>query len=216
LRGALAEREASLSALRGALAEREASLSALRGALAEREASIGLLSGLVAEHEAELQVRKARIAALAARLRGSEQAVAGLSRSLLDSQASRLAAEAGWGAALVEHEATLAALARAQDDFKEITASRSWRLTSPLRRIMTMAVAARGYCVRALRGLVPTRGPGIAAPEKHKAIDDGRAVVDSIESPSPPPRALPISEDAEKILARYPILDQARTNEGAQ
>ena len=206
----LAEREASLSALAAVLAEREASLSALAAVLAEREASLSALRQQVAQHELELQVRKARITTLSARLQGSEQAVANLSRALLDAQAAHHVADAGWAASLAAHQDSLAALAQAQRDFQEILASRSWRITSPLRRLVTWALRLRSRIFQ-----VPGRS-AVAAPVPTPHSSEGQAEPESavVESPAAPPRPLPISEDAQQILARCPILDPVRMDEG--
>lgn len=239
LQGVVAERESSLSVLHGELAERDASLSVLQGELAERvssylalqaelsgrEASLSMLRAVIAGHEIELQVRKANIEALAARLQGSEQTVATLARTLVDAHAARMVSEEGWRAALAAHRATLGELARAQGDFQEIISSRSWRLTSPLRRIMTRAIAARGDCLRAGRRLAskawlqrltafaPKWLPGIA--DRAKADGPALAAPAARALPTLPPRALPISEDAEQILSWCPIVEPARTREGA-
>ena len=228
LQEVVAERESSLSALEGVVIEREASLSVLQGVLVEREASLSLLRGVVVGHEIELQSRIASIAALAARLGSSEQAVATLSRTLVDAHAARRVSEAGWTAALAGHEATLAALAQTQKDFQEVISSRSWRMTGPLRRIITQARAARGYCARASRRLASLAWlgsvtalasnwlPGIAGSGTRSVIGQAAPVVVAIEPRTEPPRALPISEDAEQILSRCPVLDQARTSEAAR
>lgn len=224
----LAEREASLSRLRQALTERELSFSLLQGVLVEHEASLSQLRGLITEHEIEWQAQEARIALRTTRLRGSEQAVATLSRTLVDAHASRLASEAGWTAALAQHEATLAALAQTQSDFQEIISSRSWRMTSSLRRAMTIAIAARAFCLRAGRSLASLGWarsftalasrwlPGNAVPVR--AGEPGRIVAAAldIETPELPSRALPLSDDAEQILDRCPVLSVARTDEGAR
>ncbi len=212
----LSERETTLSALQQLLAGREADISALQLSLAEREASIATLRSALAEREAELQARKARVALLSTRLQASGQAVEDLSRTVLDLQAARLAAEAGWSGALLEHEASLAALARAQRDFQDIVSSRSWRLTSPLRRVMTLAVAARNACLVAIRRLASNRSPDPADAMHRGGGEHAIPLANPTEPPAPPPRALAISEDAEQILARYPVLKQAPADEGVR
>ena len=193
-----------------ALAERAAALAERAAALAERDAALSALRGVVAGHEIELLARKARIAALTTRLQAAENTVAELSRALLDMQGARQAAEAGWTAALADHQATLAVLAQTQADFQAILASRSWRLTRPLRSLMTFATTLRERLASSWFGRAPAALPVAGEPAPSAPAD---ANAEPAPAPAPPP--LPISEDAEQILARCPVVDAPRSREGA-
>lgn len=211
-RADIAEREAALAALREALAMRDARLQALQSELAERDASLASLRELVATQDAELRARKARLASLATRLQGSEQTVASVSRALLDSQSARQSAQAGWDAALADHRVTLDALAKAQADFQDIIASRSWRLTRPLRAVMTLAMQVRERL--GLRARSPTQPVAALVPAAPTGADEPLQA--QLPTLPPPPPPLPIGEDAERILARFPVLESPRANEDAR
>ena len=213
----LVEREANLSTLRRDLAEHVTRQAALLAELAGRDAQVSSLRGDIAAQEAELQRRKATIVDFASRLGHADGAVANLSRQLVDFHASRLAADAGLAAALAAHADTLAELARAQRDFQILVSSRSWRVTSPLRRVMTGTLAARSHFTRIWRWVcvwIGLGGGSVAIPASGSPGDAPSAVVDAGEPRVAPP-PLPISDDAEQILARYPVLAGAPTREGA-
>jgi FkbM family methyltransferase len=213
----LAGSEAQVSSLLAELAGSEAQVSASLAELVGRDAQVSSLQGDIAAQDAELQRRKATIADFASRLRHADGAVANLSRQFVDFHASRLAADAGLAAALAGHADTLAELARAQRDFQILVSSRSWRVTSPLRRAMTGTLAARSHLTRIWRRACVRIGLGggsVAIPASGSPGDAPSAVVDAGEPCAAPP-PLPISADAEQILARYPVLAGAPTREGA-
>ena len=185
----LGERVAELAALADRAAEQQAALAAN---LQDAEARSAALA-------AKLQDAEARSGVLAARLQGTEQTVAGLSRSLLDARAARQAAEAGWTAATAELQATLAMLARAQQDFQAIVTIRSWRLTEPLRRAVIFA--------RGTRARVAATHPSAQAPTDPDQAP-AEAAIAQVR-----PAVLALSEDAERILARCPVLENTGASE---
>ena len=194
-----AQNQASLAALRGLLADREAERDVLAARVAAQDASM-------AAQDARAAAQDARIAELAARLHGSEQAVATLSHSLLDAQAGQRAAQAGWAESVAAHQSALATLAQAQRDFQEIVASKSWRLTHPLRRMATLLQRLRGV---EGRGRTPVAAPAATAgAAATPGGDAGETMAAAV--PGTPQRVLAISEDAEDILAHYPVLPERR------
>jgi len=74
-------------------------------------------------------------------------------------------------------------------------------------------LASKAWLQR-LTAFAPTWLPGIA--DRAKADGPALAAPAARALPTPPPRALPISEDAEQILSRCPIVEPARTREGAR
>ena len=121
---------------------------------------------------------------LQARLEQSERGLSRLSRELLEAQAGREAAAAQARIALEAHAATLAAFSRLQAEHAQVLASRSWRVTVPLR-------AANAWIAR-LRGRLVRRADKAPAAR----IDGAR------DEPEP---QLPLTEDAEAILAAHPV-----------
>ena len=125
-------------------------------------------------------------AALSIRLEHSERLVASLSLSLIDMEAGQRSFDLVKAAALADRECALVALARSQDEYRLVTGSRSWRLTAPLRQLMTLLLALRARTKHRQSG-EPTKAPG----------------TNTDIAP------LPISRDAENILARFPAFDAA-------
>ena len=147
------------------------------------QADLATLRRLGAEHEA-LQSRERR---LQARIEQAERGLARLSREVLEAQAAREAASAQARHALDAHAATLAAHAQLQADHARVLASRSWRVTRPLR-------AANAFLARLRERL--RRPPPPARHADATAAAEG----DSL---------LPLSEDAEAILAAHPVQPSA-------
>lgn len=229
LRAALAGREASLSNLQSTLDERDASLQEQRehidqlvtaiaqaqSSLEETNAELSAVREVLAETEASLAEHRARAEALGVRLDQSERSSSLLSRSLIDSQAARLAASAGWTAALSAHAATLETLQQTQADYRRVMASRSWRLTSPLRKASTALMAARAHLAALARNVARSpsaRGtvawllrpfPALAAGIKRRLFGEPPPDANAPGAPAP----LPLSRDAEAILARFPAIE---------
>lgn len=140
LRAALAEREAENATLAARLAAREADAVAVGARLAERDAELaGLAARLAArEHDAAAfaarpATRDAELAALATRLAGQEQALAAAAQAQAERDARLAAQEAGLAALRAEAAAEAAARASAEGHLRTVLASRSWRVTAPLR-----------------------------------------------------------------------------------
>ena len=95
------------------------------------------------------------VAALSIRLEESERLVANLSLSLINAQAAQRAFASEKAAALADRELALAALVRSQEQYRLITNSRSWWLTAPLRRVMTLLLGL-ALALPALSGLSVT------------------------------------------------------------
>ena len=124
--------------------------------------------------------------ALLLHLEQSERVVASLSLALIDMEAAQRSFALEKAAALADRERALAALARSQEQYRVLTGSRSWRLTAPLRLLMTLLIGLRARIKHRQSG-EPTKAPG----------------TDADIAP------LPISRDAENILARFPAFDAA-------
>lgn len=221
--------EANLSGLREALEARETALQSQRERIDRLAAEIAAAQARLAETESELSdvretlaAQRARAAALSVRLDQSERSSSLLSRSLIDSQAAHLAATAGWTAALAAHEGTLATLQQTQEDYRRIVASRSWRITAPLRRSSTALLAARARLAALVRSFArwpPARKtaawlirpfPTLAASVKRRLFGEPPPDANAPGSPAP----LPLTRDAEAILARFPAMDGSVHDEG--
>ncbi|MCX7041183.1 MAG: FkbM family methyltransferase [Gammaproteobacteria bacterium] len=186
--------------------------------------------------QAEIEAREQRIVGLEAagvalreQLQGMGRSLeqrdlanARLSRDLMASQADQLASEA---ARMATHAVRLAAEAetaqvrRALDaerqEYARVMASRSWRLTAPLRVVATSmreTVNALESGSRALARLRPVRTlvaallspfPGLARRVKRRLYGEPTPLLAAMEGAEPAP--LPLTEDAEEILARSPV-----------
>lgn len=176
------------------------------------------LRRLTAMLEAERAEASAAFAAVSARLERSERSGARLSRALVDAQSAQLAAAAGWAAATAEQERTLAVLAQLERDYQVVLSSRSWRLTAPLRRANALALDARSRlaggaralarfpAARRLAALALAPFPRQAAAIKRRLYGSVPTLAESVLPATP----LPISEDAEAILARCPVVEPSR------
>lgn len=151
-----------------------------------------------------------------------EHANARLSRELMASQAAQLASEAArvaTHAVRLAAEAETAQVRRALDaerqEYARVMASRSWRFTAPLRAVATMArdaMDALESASRALARLRPARTivaallspfPSLARRVKRRLYGEPAPLVVALEVAELAP--LPLTEDAEEILARSPV-----------
>ncbi|MDO9708318.1 methyltransferase domain-containing protein [Paracraurococcus lichenis] len=140
----LATRERELEAAGERLAEREARLEAAGQALAARDAALAEALKRLTGCEQDLAMRDAALTDARARLAGREQDLADLSARLAGREAevtALLARQAAQDAALAEarRDAAAQAAARAAEEahVQRILASRSWRITAPLRAVLT-------------------------------------------------------------------------------
>lgn len=249
LEAALAEREQRLSAVAAERADSESRLVAehelslrrlqeiehLSQEIDRRNQKIGELNREVADHtmqlariDAELAVQRQALQeqrnrgiALAARLDQSERSAARLSALLSESESGLLASQAQLRATAQAHADSLGELARAQADFQRIIASRSWRITAPLRSFMTWLAELRERTAGALRvlagwpwarraaALALRPFPGLAARLKRGLYGEAQATADAPQSM----RLLPISSDAEQILLRCPVQTRGQPGE---
>jgi FkbM family methyltransferase len=218
----LLQRESELSQRDLELSKRDKELQRHGEELQRRNEELLQRDEELARRAAELRQHRDAIAALSARLEQSERSGARLSRALLDAQSAQHAAASGWAAAVADHARTLAVLSQAEQDYQAVLSSRSWRLTQPLRWAMAIVndlrtrsarwarSLAHRSLVRRLAALILVPFPRLSARIKHslygeplpEAVMEGR------------PAALPISDDAEAILARFPVGDAVGSDEG--
>jgi FkbM family methyltransferase len=207
--------------------QRAAYIHELAGSLASfderHREDVGTMQRLTAMLEAERAQAAATIAGLSGRLERSERSAARLARALADAQSAEFAAAAGWAASVAEHQRSLDVLAQARIDYQIVLSSRSWRLTAPLRRLNALMADARfrlGNAARSLARRPAARRlaalalkpfPRLAEAVKRRLYGSAPAPV----VPSGPPGPLPISEDAEAILARYPVAEDPSPDEKA-
>jgi FkbM family methyltransferase len=145
-----------------------------------REAAV--LQALLADASERVLRQDADFAAQAQRLHQADRDLARLSRRVPDLQAEVHAATQAHAVAheeLLRHVVLIDGL---RDEQARLLASRSWRLTAPLRAVNARLADISAY-VRRILGPRPATVPGTM--------------------PEPPP--VPLSEDAERILAMAPV-----------
>ena len=191
------------------------SSEAMQAEIEAREQRIIGLEAAGSELREQLQV-------MGRSLEQREHANVRLSRELMASQAAQLASEAArvaTHAARLAAEAKTAQVGRALDaerqEYARVMASRSWRFTAPLRAVATLArdaMDALESASRALARLRPARTivaallspfPGLARRVKRRLYGEPAPLVVALEVAELAP--LPLTEDAEEILARSPV-----------
>ncbi|OGT56356.1 MAG: hypothetical protein A3E01_10895 [Gammaproteobacteria bacterium RIFCSPHIGHO2_12_FULL_63_22] len=215
----------------------------LQAQAVQMEALQGDISRLAEAHrqssevmQAEIEVREQRILALEAEGAGLREQLQGLrrsleqrehmnarlSRELMAAQAGQLASEAARAAThavRLAAEAETAQVRRALDaersEYARVMASRSWRLTAPLRAMSTSArdaVLRLESTARMLARLRPVRVsvaallspfPGVARAVKRRLYGEPAPLPEASDIAEATP--LPLTEDAEEILARSPV-----------
>ncbi|MCB4820998.1 methyltransferase domain-containing protein [Roseicella aerolata] len=144
LRAALAERDAALAAGTARLAEQQAENAALTARLTAREQDVAAFTARLAARDGDLAALAARLATLEQALAAREGECAGLAARL----AEREGEAAGLRAALAAREETVGrlqaeiaasatALEVAEGHLRNVLGSRSWRITAPLRAVIT-------------------------------------------------------------------------------
>lgn len=192
--------------------------------LLRRDAAIDELMATIRKKDERHEQDLAAMQELSGRLERSERSAARLSRVLADAQSAEFAAVAAWTASVEDHRRTLSVLAQAERDYQAVLSSRSWRLTAPLRGFNALVAdgrsrlgnaarsLARRPVARRLAALALTPFPRLAAAVKRRLY--GSVPVHA--TPAGPPGPLPISEDAEAILARCPVVDDPSPDQKAR
>jgi FkbM family methyltransferase len=168
------------------LVELRASVAAGAVREADAQAQVDRLRGDLAAAEAREADTRARLDATHARLASVERALDGLATQVPDLQAQLRAATAAHVVAHAELLRHVGLIDGMRADYAAVLASRSWRLTAPLRQANELLSRLRGTGVR---------GPSV---DGHLASG----------GPAAPP--LPLSEDAERVLASAPVVGGAR------
>lgn len=176
----------------------------------------------ILELQAEGGGLREQLHGLGRRLEQREQMNARLARELMTAQVSQLASEA---ARVASHSGRLAAeeetaqvrlaLDAERSDYARVMTSRSWRITAPLRAVAAMAHAALERLesmARMLARLRPVRAfaaalfspfPGVARAVKRRLYGEPLPLPAAEELAEP--TRLPLTEDAEEVLARLPV-----------
>lgn len=225
-RARIAELEDALEREHGLSLRRLAEIDQLGAQVQALDAELEARSRSLAESREELAARGEELAAslevsrqLRARLERTEQTLAAVSREFADARAEHHGTVEAFTRALDAHAATLAELGRAQADFQQLLASRSWRLTAPLRRAASLAALGRERLAGMLRDLARFRWARAAAaallspfPGVGKRLRNGLygESVDAAETgdagrPEQAPEPLPLTRDALAIMARCPL-----------
>ena len=201
------------AALQAALAEAGTLARVREAALAEAGTLAWAREAALAEAASQARAQAAELATRALHTAQLERDLAQLSRMVPDLQAAQRAASEAHSHAhreLLRHVGLIDAL---RDEQARILASRSWRLTSPLRganaRLATAAARAnhlarslaRRQWARTLVAMALRPFPGVAARIKRRLYGPP-----STTATATSPSLLPLSEDAERILALAPVL----------
>lgn len=214
------EREHGLSLRRLAeIGQLGAQVQALDAELEARGRSLAESRDALTAREQELEASRETARALRARLERTEATLATVSHEFADARAEHHGTVEAFTRELDAHAATLAELGRAQADFQQVLASRSWRITAPLRRAASLAVLGRERLAGLLRELARLRWarvaaatllspfPGVGARLRRglygepadAAADAGEAQAEQAAEP------YPLTRDALAIMARCPI-----------
>lgn len=172
--------------------------------------------------EAEGATLRNKLLEIGRKLEHREQSSVRVSRELMAAQAAQLAAEtarqATHGVRLAAEAETVQvriALDAERQEYARVMASRSWRVTAPLRATSTWArealirveSAARGLArlrpARALAAALLLPFPGLARSVKRRLYGEPVALPELAEIAETAP--LPLTADAEAILARAPV-----------
>lgn len=211
--------QAEYSQLQAEHSQLQAEHSRLQAAHSQLQAGHSQLQDAGRELQVRLGDEQDRAAALAARLERSERAGTRLSRALLDAQSAQHASAAAWAASVAVQERTLSALVELQREHDIMLASRSWKLTAPLRRanaaganVLQRAAAlartlARRPWARRLAAAALAPFPGLARRVKARLYGPPASAEAKSAASATPAQRLPLSEDAEAILARCPVRD---------
>jgi FkbM family methyltransferase len=182
---ALAHAEATLARAEDALAQSEAARAATDAALARSHGALAEAQAECSRAQARADAAETARAVIATRLRTTEHDLAQLASRVPDLQAQVRAAAAAHATAHAELLRHVGLIDGLRAEHAQVLASRSWRLTAPLRAVNRFAARVRGRLAREARarGLL-TEAPAAALP-------------------ADPP--LPLTEDAARILADAPV-----------